>query len=102
LVPSFLCTKGLFKDAWHGFSAYEMRSRVIVGSNTYWISSFVRAQSSSILYYDVSGSLKCLSYAMTVGCMLSSFCCSSLSSFLFSFATDVVLFSEGSVFADKC
>jgi hypothetical protein len=56
------------------------------------------------LYYtmDVSGYLKCFSYAVTVGrFMLSPSCYLSLLPFLFSLTTDVVLFSEGSVFADK-
>lgn len=58
LVPSFFVHQGVVQRcvAWF-FSAYQMRSRVIVGSNTYWISSFVHDQSSSScssVYYGVS------------------------------------------------
>lgn len=46
--PKFFCApRGCSKMRGMVFSAYEMRSRVIVGSNTYWISSFVHDQSSS-------------------------------------------------------
>jgi len=47
LVPSFFVHQGVVQRSVALFFPHiEMRSRVIVGSNTYWISSFVHDQSS--------------------------------------------------------
>ena len=103
LVPSFLCTKGLFKDAWHGFfrisDAFKESLLVVILIGSLHL--YMISPSPPLKLDGISGYLKCFSYAMKLGCVLSPSCYLSMLPFLFSFATDVVLFSEGSVFADK-
>ena len=70
---------------------------ILIGS----LHLYMISPSPPLKYDGISGYLKCFSSAMKLGCVLSPSCYLSMLPFLFSFATDVVLFSEGSVFADK-
>jgi len=70
---------------------------ILIGS----LHLYMISPSSPLKYDGISAYLKCFSCAMKLGCVLSPSCYLSMLPFLFSFATDVVLFSEGSVFADK-
>lgn len=100
LVPSFLCTKGVVQRCVAWFFPHircvqeSLLVVILIGSlHLYMISP------SPLKYDGISGYLKCFSSAMKR--VLSPSCYLAMLPFLFSFATDVVLFSEGSVFADK-